>query len=98
VYYLAAFLSFAVRHYNARWPAPQEPLLGSVVFAVTHRTPGTLDRFKRLSPQQREAVAAFLELVAEQGNDQERPQAQKALARYWKTDEASKPLIIIKKS
>ncbi|MFO1435653.1 MAG: DUF6714 family protein [Gammaproteobacteria bacterium] len=86
VYYLPAYLSFGVRHCGVSWPAPEESLLGSVVFAVTHRTPYTLGRFKRLSPQQREAVVAFLELVSEKGNDHERPQAQKALTRYWKAE------------
>lgn len=95
VYYLPAFLLFAVRHCSVTWPNPAERLFGSVVFAVTHRTPYSLSRFKRLSTEQRAVVVAFLELVANIGNDQERPQAEKALLRYWKTDEASRPLILI---
>ena len=95
VYYLPAYLLFAVRNHDANWQHAGEMTVGSVVFAVTHRTPYTLGRFKRLSAEQRAAVIAFLELVAEKGNDQERPQAQKALERYWKTDEASEPLFIV---
>jgi hypothetical protein len=95
VYYLPAFLLFAIRHCGVTWPHPAEPLLGSVVFSVTHRTPYTLSRFKCLSSEQRATVVAFLELVAKNGNDHDRPQAEKALSRYWKTDEASRPLIII---
>jgi hypothetical protein len=64
--------------------------VGSVVHSVTHRTPYTLGRFKLLSTEQRAAVIAFLELIAEKGSDHERLQAQKALERYWKTDAASK--------
>jgi hypothetical protein len=54
-----------------------------------------LGRYKRLNPEQRAAVIAFLEFMAENGNHNERPQAEKALKRYWKTDEAFKPLIIV---
>ena len=95
VYYLPAFLRFAVRHCAAGWPDPTESLVGSAVFSVTHRSPYSLGRYKRLNPEQRAAVVAFLEFMAENGNDNERPQAEKALKRYWKTDEASQPLIIV---
>jgi hypothetical protein len=95
VYHLPAFLLFAVRNRSVDWPDPAESTVGSIVFSVTHRTPYTLARFKRLSSEQRAAVVAFLELIAEKGNYHERPEAQKALERYWKTDEASKPFLII---
>jgi hypothetical protein len=95
VYYLPAYLLFAVRNCSAEWSDPAESTVGSVVFAVTHRTPYTLGRFKRFSPEQRAAVIAFLELISEKGNHHERPAAQKALERYWKTDEASKPFFIV---
>jgi hypothetical protein len=95
VYHLPAFLLFAVRNCSVDWPDPSEPTVGSVVFSVTHRTPHTLGRFKRLSTEQRAAVVAFLELIAEKGSPYERPEAQKALDRYWKTDEASKPFFVI---
>lgn len=94
VYYLPAFLLYAIRHCPASWPDPAEPLVGAVVFSVTHRTPYSLGRFRMLSAEQRAAVVAFLEYVAANGNDHERPQAAKALARYWKTDEGDKPHIL----
>jgi hypothetical protein len=94
VYYLPAYLLFAVRNCSAGWPDPAESTVGSVVFSVTHRSPYTLGRFKRFSAEQRAAVIAFLELISEKGNHHERPEAQKALERYWKTDEASKPFLI----
>ena len=95
VYYLPAYLLFAVRNYNADWPDPGEMTVGSVVHSVTHRTPYTLGRFKLLSTEQRAAVIAFLELIAEKGSDHERLQAQKALERYWKTDAASKAFFTV---
>jgi hypothetical protein len=95
VYYLPAYLLFAVRNHDADWQHPGEMTVGSVVFSVTHRTPYTRGRFKRFSAEQRAAVIAFLELIAEKGNDQERPQAQKSLERYWKTEEASRPFFIV---
>jgi hypothetical protein len=95
VYYLPAYLLFAVRNHNADWSDPADTTVGSVVFSVTHRTPYTLARFKQFSTEQRAAVIAFLELIAEKGNEYERPEAQKSLERYWKTDEASKPFFTI---
>jgi hypothetical protein len=95
VYYLPAFLLFAVRHCNARWSDPTESLVGSAVFSVTHLEPYSLGRYKRLTSEQRAAVIAFLEFMTENGNVHRRPQAQNALKRYWRTDEASKPLIIV---
>jgi hypothetical protein len=95
VYYLPAYLLFAVRHRLVEWPHPAWALVGSVVFSVTRRTPHTLGRFKRLTPEQRDAVIAFLRLIAECRADSVGSDAQKALTRYWLTDEATKPLIII---
>jgi len=95
VYYLPAYLLFAVRNHDAEWSDPREKTVGSVVFSVTHRTPYTLARFKQLSTEQRAAVTAFLELIAEKGDDYERPVAQKSLERYWKTDEASNPFLTV---
>ena len=95
VYYLPAYLLFAVRNHNADWRDPGETTVGSVVFSVTHRTHYTLARFKLFSTEQRAAVIAFLELIAEKGSDYERPEAQKSLERYWKTDEASKPFFTV---
>jgi len=95
IYHLPAFLLFAVRYCTVEWPHPAEHLVGTVVFSVTHRSPYTLGRYKRLSAEQRMAVIAFLELIAAEGNHNERPLAQKALARYWKTDEGTKPIIVV---
>lgn len=95
VYYLPAFLVFAIRHCNTRWSDPAESIVGSTVFAVTHRSTYSLGRFKRFSPEQRRAVVVFLEFISENGNDHERPLAEKALKRYWRTDAASTPLLIV---
>jgi hypothetical protein len=84
VYYLPAYLLFALRYCTVEWQHPAWTLIGSVVFSVTHRT-----------PDQREAVIAFLRFVAKCRTDSIASNAQKALARYWLTDEATKPLIIL---
>jgi hypothetical protein len=95
VYHLPAFLIFALRHCGVEWSHPAWSQVGSTVFFVTHREPSMLGRYKRFSPLQRQAVIAFLEFFAEHGRDSNSTDAQKALKRYWKTDEATKPLIII---
>jgi len=97
VYYLPAFLIFALRHCDVTWSHPAWGAVGSAVFFVTHREPSMLGRYKRLSASQREAVICFLEFISEHGRASHALDAQKALKRYWKTDEASKPLIIVPK-
>jgi hypothetical protein len=96
VYYIPAFLGFAVRHCDAPLTDPVGSLVGSAVFSVTHRTPYSLGRFKRLSIDQRNAVIAFLEFIAAHGQHGDATDAQKALLRYWKADEATKPLLIVR--
>jgi hypothetical protein len=95
VYYIPAFLDFAVRHCDATLTDPVGSLVGSAVFSVTHRTPYSLGRFKQLSIVQRNAVIAFLEFIAVYGRDSDTTDAQKALSRFWKTEEASKPFLIV---
>jgi hypothetical protein len=95
VYYIPAFLDFAVRHCDETLTSPVGSFVGSAVFSVTHRTPYSLGRFKRLSIDQRNAVIAFLEFVVAHGQHGDETDAQKALSRYWKADEASKPLLIV---
>jgi hypothetical protein len=97
IYYLPAFLIFALRHCDVVWPHPAWDTVGNVVFFVTHREPSMLGRYKRLSASQRQAVICFLEFIAEHGRGSNAPDAQKALKRHWKTDEATKPLIVVPK-
>jgi len=85
VYYLPAFLSFALHHCNVEGDHPAWPLVGSVVFSVTHhKSDYMVTRYKRLSAAQREAVVAFLEFMAQNANTENASRAQKSLARYWK--------------
>jgi hypothetical protein len=95
VYYLPAFLSFTVRHCSAGLSDPAEPLVGSTVFSVTHLSPYSLGRYKRLNDCQQAVVVAFLEFVAAYGNPYQRATANEGLSRYWKTDEVFKPLIVV---
>jgi hypothetical protein len=95
VYYIPAFLDFAVRHCDDSLTSAEALLVGSTVFSVTHRTAYSLGRFKRLSIDQRNAVIAFLEFIVTNGRNGDETDAREALSRYWKTDEASKPLLIV---
>jgi hypothetical protein len=92
VYYLPAFLLFSIHFCNVEWSHPAWGLVGGTVFSVTHRSPYSLSRYKSLSPAQRSAVVHFLELIVANGGSNA-DDAQKALDRYWKTDEASRPLV-----
>jgi len=82
IYHLPAFLAFAVHHVAAPFLTVEQNLVGSVVFAVTDRSPYSVARFVRLTPGQRAAVVSFLRFMQfhsqRHGED-----AQKALERYW---------------
>jgi hypothetical protein len=84
VYYLPAFLCFDLRHYKDDWTNQAWLLSGSAVFFVTERSPYMLTRYERFTPAQRDAVVAFLEFIAQEGQWSESQQAEKALKRYWK--------------
>jgi Family of unknown function (DUF6714) len=94
-YYLPAYLIFALRHFAAEWKEPAWHVVHSAVFSVTHRTAYALSRFKKLSPEQREAIVGFLKFFASHRTDGIGSDAEKALTRYWLTKEAAEPLIII---
>jgi hypothetical protein len=95
IYYLPAYLIFALRHFGADWQDTAWELVHATVFAVTNRTPYTLSRFKKFSPAQREAIVAFLKFFASHRTDGIGSDAQEALARYWLTKKAAEPLIVI---
>ncbi|WP_029922486.1 DUF6714 family protein [Nevskia soli] len=94
VYYIPAFMSFACKYIDVAWPHKSWELVGAVVFGLTNRSAYNLSRLKQFSTAQRDVVVQFLELVARSQSD-DATEAKKALARYWKTDEATKPLIIV---
>ena len=95
VYYLPAFLSFTVRHCSTGLSDPAGLLVGSTIFSVTHLSPYSLGRYKRLDACQQAVVVAFLEFVALHAGPHQRATAKEGLSRYWKTDEATKPLIVV---
>jgi hypothetical protein len=95
VYYLPAFILFALRYWTVSWSHPARSVVGSVVFSLTRREPYSLGRYKQLTSEQRAAVVSFLEFVAEHPHNGDGKEAHAALRDYWTTDEASKPLIVI---
>jgi hypothetical protein len=95
VYHIPAFMLFAVHHRAVEWKHPAWSLVGGIVFSLTNRSAYSLGRYKRFTSDQRKAVISFLAFIAEDGRDSNASDAQKALDRYWMTDDASKPLIIV---
>jgi hypothetical protein len=95
VYYLPAYLRFAINHCDVDALDVASSLTTSVVGSVTDRSLYSVGRYKKLSLAQRAAVISFLEFMAEHAGSFNAPLAQKALTRYWKTDEPDKPIIIV---
>jgi len=82
IYHLPAFLTFAVRHVAAPFLTVEQDLVGSVVFAVTDRSPYSVARHVLLTSPQRDAVVSFLQFIQSCGQ-RHGQDAQKALERYW---------------
>jgi hypothetical protein len=82
IYHLPAFLGFAIRNVAAPFLTREQSLVGSVVFAVTHRSPYSLGRYVLLSSPQRAVVVSFLQFMQlrSQWHSQD---ALKALERHW---------------
>jgi hypothetical protein len=81
IYYLPAFLAFAIRHVDTSFLTPEQYLVGSILFAVTDRSALSLSRYALLTPLQREAVVSFLQFM--QQSEPHGQDAQKALERFW---------------
>jgi hypothetical protein len=92
VYYLPAFICFAIRHLDSP-DHDHASLVGATVFAVTHRSNYNLSRLKRLSDAQIDAVISFLRLIRD-GGGFDATLADKALQRYWETPDARRPTLI----
>ena len=93
VYYIAAFLRFAVKHIDASLLSPEGELLGTVVFSVTHTSNYNLARLKHLNDAQIDCVIEFLRLVQERSKTHG-ADASKALVRYWQTPEARRKTVV----
>lgn len=95
VYYVPAYICFAATHAGAKWSEPGWDLLGSIVFSLTHLSPYNLARLKAFSDDQKKIVVKLLEFFASHESDSNSSDARKGLERYWYTDEANKPLIVV---
>jgi len=94
IYYLPAFLTFAVHNLNSESFAHGKAV-NSAVCAVTERSNHNLARLKRLSDPQIDAVISFLRFVRD--NDKGHTYgdlAGKALQRYWETPDARRRTLI----
>lgn len=81
-YHLPAFLRFAVLNVTAPSLSREQDLVGSVIFAVTNRSPYSLARYALLTSAQRLTVVSFLQFMQIHSR-QYGQYALKALERYW---------------
>jgi hypothetical protein len=86
-YYLPAYMRYALK--NQHLPIWEDDTMGSVIFSVDPRTNEPramqykLDQLSLLDKNQCRAIVAFLEFAANDAQDIHRPDARKALERYW---------------
>ena len=92
VYYLPAFLSFALRE-DCPGNYREEEILGNTVFAVTHLSNYSLSRFKHLTDEQIDVVTDFVRWLRQAGGFH-RPSADEALNKYWETPDARRRTLI----
>jgi hypothetical protein len=92
VYYLPAYLSFAVRNLSSR-DSEHQKMIGFVISSLSNRSNYGLARYKRLSDRQIDLVIKFLRLVCGK-QDHYGNLAGKALKRYWEKPDARRRTII----
>ena len=95
VYYMPAYISFAATHIGSDSLDPEWELVGSIIFFLTHRSPNNLARLNAFTDPQKDIVVKLLELFANHDSDSNSSDAKKGLERYWYTDEANKPLVVM---
>ena len=93
IYYLPAFLLLALQYLEVKGDHPAWAATWSAVFAVTDQSAYALIRFAHFTPEQVDAVRAFLKAVAQSSGDNAQD-ARVALDRYWNTDRAGKFLLL----
>ena len=86
-YYLPAYMRYSINHYqNPDWG---NGILGSTVFAIYPSKKDksmyeySLSQISLLNSAQNKAIISFLEFISENADYVERPDALKALERYW---------------
>ena len=93
VYYLPAFLQFAVRHIDVGIAGSEGTLMNAIIFAVTNLSNYTLGRLKRLNEPQIACVTEFLQFIA-QNSETYGKDAVEALKDYWLTPDEKRKTII----
>jgi hypothetical protein len=93
VYYLPAFLSYAVRHVSSGLFDTDWMSMHFTIFAVTDLSNYNLGRLKRLNDVQIASVIEFLRFVATHSATY-RGDAEDALANYWLTPDAKRKTVI----
>lgn len=93
VYYLGAFLRFAVKHARAQILDREGELLCTVVSSITDRSNYNLARLKALNDSQISCVIAVLELLSKT-SETHGADSLKALDRYWLTPESHRKTVV----
>jgi hypothetical protein len=84
VYYLPAFLRFAIQNVEVGVLGRKGDLMNSIVFAVTNLSSYNLERLQHLRSAQNECVVDFLRFLSERSSTY-RQDADEALKHYWLT-------------
>ena len=93
VYYLGAFLCFAVKHASAEILDREGALLCGIVSSITDRSNYNLGRLRALNDSQICCVIAVLELLSK-SSETHGADSLKALDRYWLTPEAHRKTVV----
>jgi hypothetical protein len=93
VYYLGAFLCFAIKHANARIVDREGEFLCNIVTSLTNRSNYNLGRLKALNDAQISCVISVLELLSKT-SETHGADSLKALDRYWLTPEAHRKTVV----
>ena len=93
VYYLPAFLQFAVRNVDVGIAGSEGTLMNAIIFGVTNLSNYNLGRLKRLNEPQIACATEFLQFIA-QHSETYSSDAVEALNTYWLTPDAKRKTII----
>ena len=93
VYYLPAFLSYAVRHMSSGIVDSNWMAMNFTIFAVTNFSNYGVGRLKRLNDAQIGSVIEFLQFVVVHSTTYRRDAAD-ALTNYWLTPDAKRKTIV----
>jgi hypothetical protein len=87
-YYLPAYIRYSLNHYKL--PVWESDIIGATVYSVYPSSKDKdlykyrINQMSLLNSEQENAIIHFLEFVAENADDVQKPDAKIALDRYWR--------------